>query len=79
VNRPYIVVHRPDHRVWLVVVDGRGRLRTGYKGTESPGNHMLHLVSHGAPAEYLAFLQREKIPYHLPPRDHRRVRNPVPV
>jgi len=60
---PDEIVHRPDHQVWLVVVDGRGRLRTGYKGTEHPGNHMLHLTSYGAPAEYLAFLQREKIPY----------------
>ena len=61
---PDEIVHRPGHEVWLVVVDGRGRLRTGYKGTEDhPGNHMLHLTSYGAPAEYLAFLQRERIPY----------------
>lgn len=60
---PDAIVHRPDHKTWLVVVDGRGRLRTGYKGTETPGNHMLHLVSYGAPVEYLAFLQQEQIPY----------------
>ena len=60
---PDEIVHRPDHKAWLVVVDGRGRMRSGYKGTENPGCHMLHLVSHAAPAEYLAFLQREKIPY----------------
>jgi riboflavin biosynthesis pyrimidine reductase len=60
---PDEVVHRPDHKVWLVVVDGRGRLRTGYKGNENPGNHMLHLTSHAASPEYLAFLQRERIPY----------------
>jgi 2,5-diamino-6-(ribosylamino)-4(3H)-pyrimidinone 5'-phosphate reductase len=29
---PDEVVHRPEHKVWLVVVDGRGRMRTGYKG-----------------------------------------------
>jgi riboflavin biosynthesis pyrimidine reductase len=60
---PAEIVHRPDHKAWMVVVDGRGRKRDGYKGTDIPGNHMLHLVSYGVPAEYLAFLQREKIPY----------------
>jgi 2,5-diamino-6-(ribosylamino)-4(3H)-pyrimidinone 5'-phosphate reductase len=61
---PDEVVHRPGHEMWLVLVDGRGRMRSGYKGTEDhPGNHMLHLTSYGAPAEYLAFLQRERIPY----------------
>jgi 2,5-diamino-6-(ribosylamino)-4(3H)-pyrimidinone 5'-phosphate reductase len=60
---PEEIVRRPGHQVWLVVVDGRGRLRTGYKGNENPGNHMLHLTSYAAPSEYLAFLQREKIPY----------------
>lgn len=60
---PDEIVHRPGHQVWLVLVDGRGRLRTGYKGNENPGNHMLHLTSHAAPPDYLAFLQRERIPY----------------
>jgi 2,5-diamino-6-(ribosylamino)-4(3H)-pyrimidinone 5'-phosphate reductase len=61
---PDEVVHRPGHEMWLVVVDGRGRMRSGYKGTEDhPGNHILHLTSHRAPPEYLAFLQRERIPY----------------
>jgi riboflavin biosynthesis pyrimidine reductase len=61
---PDDVVHRPGHEMWLVVVDGRGRMRSGYKGTEDhPGNHMLHLTSYAAPAEYLAVLQRERIPY----------------
>jgi 2,5-diamino-6-(ribosylamino)-4(3H)-pyrimidinone 5'-phosphate reductase len=67
---PDEVVHRPNHKVWLVVVDGRGRLRTGYKGNENPETHMLHLTSHGAPAEYLAFLQREKIPYLIAGEQH---------
>lgn len=48
---------------WAVLVDGRGRCRSGYKATENPGCHILHLVSHLAPDEYLAFLRREKIPY----------------
>ena len=39
------------------------RMRMGYKGTEHPGCHMLHLTSPAAPPEYLTFLQRERIPY----------------
>lgn len=60
---PDAVVNRPGHEKWLVVVDGRGRMRSGYKGDEAAGAHMLHLVSHGVPAEYLAFLQSQGIPY----------------
>jgi riboflavin biosynthesis pyrimidine reductase len=60
---PDEVMNRPAPRSWLLVVDGRGRLRTGYKGTEHPGCHMLHLTSRAAPPEYLAYLQRERIPY----------------
>ncbi len=60
---PDEVMARPKPRSWLIVVDGRGRLRTGYKGTEHPGCHMLHFTSRAAPPEYLAFLQRERIPY----------------
>jgi 2,5-diamino-6-(ribosylamino)-4(3H)-pyrimidinone 5'-phosphate reductase len=47
---------------WLVVTDGRGRLRGGYTGTERHNHHMLHLTSRAAPAEYLAFLRQHKIP-----------------
>jgi riboflavin biosynthesis pyrimidine reductase len=60
---PAEVVDRPGLKRWLVVVDGRGRIRGGYKGDEHAGTHTLHLVSHGVPADYLAFLQRERIPY----------------
>ncbi len=48
---------------WAILVDGRGRCRSGYKATETPGNHILHLVSASAPAEYLAFLRSKNIPY----------------
>ena len=61
---PDTVVHRPGHRGWFAAVDGRGRLRSGMK--EFPGWdgwHTLHLVSHGAPPEYLAHLRRLQIPY----------------
>jgi riboflavin biosynthesis pyrimidine reductase len=60
---PQEVVDDPEHTTWLTVVDGRGRMRSGYKGRDTPGCHMLHLVSKGSPADYLAFLRREKIPY----------------
>lgn len=60
---PEEIVRRPDHKTWLTVVDGRGRLRSGYKGDENPGSHMLHLTSRAAPPEYLAFLRGEVIPY----------------
>lgn len=60
---PDDVVHREEHTTWLVVVDSRGRLRSGYKGTDEPGCHMLHLVSRKTPPAVLAFLQRERIPY----------------
>lgn len=60
---PEEVLDRPGHQKWLVVVDGRGRMRSGYTGDESTGSHMLHLVSYAVPAAYLAFLQRKRIPY----------------
>lgn len=55
---------------WAVLVDGRGRNRGGYKATEEPGRHILHLVSHAASAEYLAFLRREQIPYLIGGQTH---------
>lgn len=60
---PEEVVGNPEQRLWLTVVDGRGRMRSGYKGTETPGNHMLHLTSLSAPPEYLHFLREQSIPY----------------
>jgi len=63
---PEAVVHRPGQRGWFTVVDGRGRVRWVYKefpGEEWAGWHLLVLVAHQTPAEYLAYLQRENIPY----------------
>lgn len=60
---PDEVVNKQGHETWLVVVDSRGRMRSGYKGDEASGSAVLHLVSHATPTEYLAFLQRERIPY----------------
>lgn len=63
---PESIVQRPGHRGWFTAVDGRGRIRWFYK--EYPdeawkGWHALVLVGHHTPASYLAYLQREEIPY----------------
>jgi len=58
---PDNVVHNPKRKGWLAIVDGRGRCRSGYKGEEE--RPMIHFVSKSTPPEYLAFLQRENIPY----------------
>jgi 2,5-diamino-6-(ribosylamino)-4(3H)-pyrimidinone 5'-phosphate reductase len=60
------IVHRPEHRGWFTAVDGRGRIRWYYK--EYPdeawkGWYPLVLVANHTPGEYLAYLQREDIPY----------------
>jgi 2,5-diamino-6-(ribosylamino)-4(3H)-pyrimidinone 5'-phosphate reductase len=65
---PEHVVQRPGHRGWFTVVDGRGRGREWIKngaafGEEWQGWHLLVLVARGTPAPYLAYLQREHIPY----------------
>ena len=63
---PESVVQRTGHRGWFTVVDGRGRIRWAYKewpAEEWAGWHVLVLVAHATPAEYLAYLQHEEIPY----------------
>ncbi|MCC6443101.1 MAG: dihydrofolate reductase family protein [Armatimonadetes bacterium] len=65
---PEEVVGRTEH--WAIGVDGRGRCRSGYKATETPGSHILHLVSRTAPPDYLAFLRRERIPYLIGGETH---------
>jgi riboflavin biosynthesis pyrimidine reductase len=61
---PPDVVQRPAHRGWFTAVDGRGRVRWMYKEFEGwEGWHLLVLVAHHTPPAYLAYLQREKIPY----------------
>ena len=57
-------------RHWYILVDGRGRGRSGYKATENPGGHVLHLVSRSAPVAYLAFLRQERIPYLMAGEAH---------
>jgi riboflavin biosynthesis pyrimidine reductase len=65
---PNAVIHRAGHRGWFTVVDGRGRVRWAYKdgaafGETWEGWHLLVLVAHHTPPEYLAYLRREKVPY----------------
>lgn len=64
---PESVLQREGHRGWFTVVDGRGRIRWMYKD-EFPdeawrGWHLLVLTCSETPAEYLAYLQRETVPY----------------
>lgn len=61
---PEEIVKRKGRKTWTSVVDGRGRFRNGYKAYyDNPETYMIHLTSHKAPDDYLAFLQNEKIPY----------------
>jgi riboflavin biosynthesis pyrimidine reductase len=58
---PDEVVQDPDNDKWFVVVDGRGRLRWTMKS--GGGYHLLILVAKATPADYLAYLREERIPY----------------
>ncbi|MDD3051001.1 MAG: dihydrofolate reductase family protein [Candidatus Cloacimonetes bacterium] len=63
---PEHIVNRKGRTTWTSVVDGKGRFRNAYKAyTDNPETYMIHLTSYSAPPEYLAFLQREDIPYLL--------------
>lgn len=46
---------------WFVVVDGQGRVRWTHKGDAEM--RLLVLVTETTPADYLAYLRREQIPY----------------
>jgi 2,5-diamino-6-(ribosylamino)-4(3H)-pyrimidinone 5'-phosphate reductase len=70
---PQAIINRPGHRGWFTVVDGRGRIRWFYK--EYPdeawqGWYLLVLVAHHTPPAYLAYLQREEIPYLVAGEQH---------
>lgn len=65
---PKAVIQRPGHRGWFTLVDGRGRCRGLIKdgsvfGESWQGWHLLVLAGHHTPAEYLAYLRSEEIPY----------------
>ena len=75
---PAAVAQRPGHRGWFTVVDGRGRGRGWIKdgaafGETWEGWHLLVLVGHHTPAEYLDYLQREEIPYLVAGGEEKRV------
>lgn len=56
------VVHRPEHQGWFTVVDSRGHERWAFKEDEGHW-HLLVLVAHHTPPDYLAYLRHENIPY----------------
>ncbi len=61
---PTEITKNPKRKFWSAIIDGKGRLRSGYKGNEdNEQSHMLHLVSSNVAPEYLSFLQNNKIPY----------------
>jgi riboflavin biosynthesis pyrimidine reductase len=61
---PDSIVFREGRKTWTSLVDGRGRFRNAYKAyTDDAETYIIHLTSHSAPPEYLAFLQKEEIPY----------------
>jgi riboflavin biosynthesis pyrimidine reductase len=65
---PEAVTQRPGHRGWFTIVDGRGRCRQlikdgGVFGEAWEGWHLLVLAGYHTPAEYLAYLRDEEIPY----------------
>ncbi len=67
---PERIVYREGRKTWTSVVDGRGRFRNGYKACcDNPETYMIHLTGYNAPPEYLAFLQREEIPYLITGKD----------
>lgn len=65
---PKAVIQRPGHRGWFTLVDGRGRCRQlikdgGVFGESWQGWHLLVLTGYHTPAEYLAYLHSQDIPY----------------
>lgn len=65
---PVEILEREGHRGWFIAVDSRGRIRwkykDGYPGDDTwTGWYILVLGSKSTPPEYLAYLQRENIPY----------------
>ncbi|RZU13594.1 riboflavin biosynthesis pyrimidine reductase [Kribbella rubisoli] len=65
---PDDVVNDPRHRKWFTVVDSRGRVLWTEKG--GGGIDLLVLTSRATPTAYLAYLQRENIPYLVAGEDH---------
>lgn len=69
---PDSVVKRAEHRGWFAVVDSEGLVRWAYKewpSDEWAGWHLMVLVANQTPPEYLAYLQKESIPYLVTGKD----------
>lgn len=61
---PSEVIDVEERAGWCVAVDGRSRMRGWAKEFDDmPGWHILILGGYHTPAEYLAYLRRENIPY----------------
>jgi 2,5-diamino-6-(ribosylamino)-4(3H)-pyrimidinone 5'-phosphate reductase len=63
---PESIVRRPNHRGWFCTVDSKGLIRWVYKEFPSEdwkGWHLMVIVANHTPPEYLAYLQKENIPY----------------
>jgi hypothetical protein len=63
---PESVVKRSNHRGWFCTVDSKGLIRWAYKefpSEEWTGWHLMVIVANQTPPEYLAYLQKENIPY----------------
>lgn len=63
---PDSILKRPEHRGWFTVVDSKGLVRWVYKewpSEEWKGWHLMVIVANQTPPEYLAYLQKENIPY----------------
>ena len=58
---PAEVRERPGHEKWFTVVDSRGRVRWTMKQNDE--FDLLVLVARATPAQYLAYLRRERISY----------------
>ncbi|MBD3157223.1 MAG: deaminase [Candidatus Lokiarchaeota archaeon] len=68
---PPDIVEVEERCGWCVAVDGRGRMRGWAKEFDDmPGWHILIMVGYHTPAEYLAYLRREKIPYLVAGEGH---------
>jgi len=63
---PESVVKRSNQKGWFMMVDSKGMIRWAYKewpSEEWAGWHLMVVVAKQTPVEYLAYLQKEEIPY----------------
>lgn len=56
---PQEILERPGHEMWFTVVDSRGRVRWDTDGDYGEWDALV-LVARATPAEYLAYLRKER-------------------